>query len=211
MRYLCNIGDSLLTSGICAWRVALLWCVCIFVLETRRPHQRWHRAAQGQRLEGEIVAGDRNFRSSDKNLCLPQLFFLPPVTGFSVTRKQANGHKHQMLPPSATTKRYHQALPPNASSNGGDASRVGAFFSSLVSRREKAINKGSQKALITCLSVSLCLNAPTRDAPPPLVVAFLLAPNTITKHYHQTLALMGATRLASGHFSAASSRVGKRP
>lgn len=27
MRYLCNIGDSLLTSGICAWRVALLWRV----------------------------------------------------------------------------------------------------------------------------------------------------------------------------------------
>lgn len=27
MRYLCNIGDSLPTSGICAWRVALLWCV----------------------------------------------------------------------------------------------------------------------------------------------------------------------------------------
>ena len=109
-----------------------------------------------------------------------------------------------------STKCYHQALPPNASSNGGDASRVGAFFSSLVSRREKAINKGSQKALITCLSASLCLNAPTRDASPPLVVAFLLAPNTITKRYHQTLALMGATRLASGHFSAASSRIGEK-
>ena len=27
MRYLCNIGDCLLTSGICAWRVALPWCV----------------------------------------------------------------------------------------------------------------------------------------------------------------------------------------
>lgn len=27
MRYLCDIGDSLLTPGICAWRVALLWCV----------------------------------------------------------------------------------------------------------------------------------------------------------------------------------------
>lgn len=27
MRYLCNIGDSLLTSGICTWRVVLLWCV----------------------------------------------------------------------------------------------------------------------------------------------------------------------------------------
>lgn len=83
MRCLCNIGDCLLTSGICAWRVAL----------------------QGRSQEGETVAGGRNFRSSDKNLCLPQLFFLPPVTGFSVTLKQANGHKRKMLPPSATTKR----------------------------------------------------------------------------------------------------------
>lgn len=99
MRYLCNIGDCLLTSGICAWRVAMPWCVCIFVLETRRPHQRWHRAAQGQRLEGEIVAGDRNFRLSDENLCLPQLFFLPPVTGFSITRVHANGHKQQTQAP----------------------------------------------------------------------------------------------------------------
>ena len=71
MRYLCNIGDSLLTSGICAWRVALPWYVCIFVLETRRPHQRWHRATHGRSREGETVAGGRNFRSSDENLCLP--------------------------------------------------------------------------------------------------------------------------------------------
>lgn len=27
MRYLCNIGDCLLTPGICAWRVVLLWRV----------------------------------------------------------------------------------------------------------------------------------------------------------------------------------------
>lgn len=27
MRYLCNIDDSLLTSGICAWRVVLPWCM----------------------------------------------------------------------------------------------------------------------------------------------------------------------------------------
>ena len=105
MRCLCNIGDSLLTSGICAWRVALLWRVCIFVLETRRPHQRWHRAAQGRSREGETVTGDRTFRLSDENLCLPHLFFLPPVTGFSVTRKQANVHKRKTLPLSATTKR----------------------------------------------------------------------------------------------------------
>lgn len=78
MRCLCNIGDSLLTSGICAWRVVLPWRVCIFVLETRRPHQRWHRAAHGRRLEDKMVAGDRNFRLSDENLCLPQLFFYLP-------------------------------------------------------------------------------------------------------------------------------------
>ena len=36
---------------------------------------------------------------------------------------------------SSNTKRYHQTLSPNASSNGGDASRVGAFFNSFVSRR----------------------------------------------------------------------------
>ena len=77
MHCLCDIGDCLLTSGICAWRVAL----------------------QGRSQEGETVAGGRNFRSSDKNLCLPQLFFLPPVTGFSVTRVHANGHKQQTQAP----------------------------------------------------------------------------------------------------------------
>ena len=54
-----------------------------------------------------------------------------------------------------------------------------------VPRREKCnvhtLNKGSQTALITRLSVSLCLNfsgtrllknTPTRDASPPLVLAF---------------------------------------
>ena len=58
----------------------------------------------------------------------------------------------------------------NATSNGGDASRVGHK------------DKGSQTALITLLSVSPChkfphktgllKNAPTRDASPPLEVAF---------------------------------------
>ena len=36
---------------------------------------------------------------------------------------------------SSNIKRYHQTLSPNASTNGGDASRVGAFFNSFVSRR----------------------------------------------------------------------------
>ena len=40
-------------------------------------------------------------------------------------RKQANGLKHETQALNATTKRYHQTLPLNATSNGGDASRVG--------------------------------------------------------------------------------------
>ncbi len=57
-------------------------------------------------------------------------------------------------------------------------------------------NKGSQTAIITRLSVNLCLelsgtrllkNIPTRDASPPLVLAFLQARNDITKQYHKTL------------------------
>ena len=64
------------------------------------------------------------------------------------------------------------------------SSRVG-FFSSLVPREKcnvHTLNKGSQIAVITLLSVSLCLkirrgtrllkNAPTRDASPPLELAF---------------------------------------
>ncbi len=37
----------------------------------------------------------------------------------------ANGLKHQTLSPNAITKRKSQTLPANATSNGGDASRVG--------------------------------------------------------------------------------------
>ena len=37
---------------------------------------------------------------------------------------------------SSSTKRYRQALPLNATTNGGDASRVGEFFSSLVPASE---------------------------------------------------------------------------
>ena len=33
-------------------------------------------------------------------------------------------------------------------------------------------NKGSQTALITRLTVNFCLKIPTRDASPPLVLAF---------------------------------------
>ena len=51
-------------------------------------------------------------------------------------------------------------LSQNASTNGGDASRVGAFFNSLVPQEKcliRTLNKGSQTELITSLSVSLCL------------------------------------------------------
>ena len=37
----------------------------------------------------------------------------------------ANGLKHQTLSPNASTKHKSQTLPANATSNGGDASRVG--------------------------------------------------------------------------------------
>ena len=56
-------------------------------------------------------------------------------------------------------------------------------------------NKGSQTAIITHLPVNLCFelngtrllkNIPTRDASPPLVLAFLLAQSAITKRYHKT-------------------------
>ena len=52
------------------------------------------------------------------------------------------------------------SLAQNATTNGGDASRVGTFFSSLISHEKCHVhtqNKGSQTGLITNLSVSLCL------------------------------------------------------
>ena len=58
-----------------------------------------------------------------------------------------------------------QALPPNATSNGGDASRVGNFFSSLVSRERCSYY------LVECVFPSH-FSIPTRDASPPLVIAF---------------------------------------
>ena len=52
------------------------------------------------------------------------------------------------------------ALQKNATTNGGDASRVGAFFNSLWTRERcnvHTLNEGSQTALITRLPVSLCI------------------------------------------------------
>ena len=66
------------------------------------------------------------------------------------------------LPLNASTKRYHktQAL-------------MGATrLASGIKAKAHTPNKGSQTALITRLFVSLCLKNPTRDASPPLVIAF---------------------------------------
>ena len=107
----------------------------------------------------------------------------------------------------------------------GDAFR-GVFFDSFGTRRGKRnahiLNKGSQTALIICLSASLCLNArrgtrllkkPGRVTPisgsvfyqiDRLKSGFEVMGRTVMP---KNCALMGATRLASGHFSAASGRV----
>lgn len=49
MRYLCNIGDSLLTSGICAWRVALPWLVGAYLIDNASTNGG---AAGRRRAEG---------------------------------------------------------------------------------------------------------------------------------------------------------------
>ena len=49
------------------------------------------------------------------------------------------------------TEKYHKTLLQNATSNGGDASRVGHYSIGPCT------NKGSQTAIITRLSVSLCV------------------------------------------------------
>ena len=58
------------------------------------------------------------------------------------------------LPSNASTKRYHKTLAQNASTNGGDASRVGEMQCTYT------ISKGSQTARITLMSVSLCHKNP---------------------------------------------------
>ena len=67
---------------------------------------------------------------------------------------------------SSSTKRYHQTLPLSASSNGGDAFRVGNFFSSLVSR-ERCSYYLVEFVFPSHFSIPI-----TRDASPPLVIAF---------------------------------------
>ena len=66
---------------------------------------------------------------------------------------------------SSSTKRYHQTLPLSATSNGGDASRVGNFFSSLVSR-ERCSYYLVESVFLSHIPI------PTRNASPPLVIAF---------------------------------------
>ena len=45
-------------------------------------------------------------------------------------------------------------------------------LASGIKAKAHTLNKGSQTALITRLFVSLALKIPTRDASPPLVIAF---------------------------------------
>ena len=110
-------------------------------------------------------------------------------------REQANVLKYKTQAPNASIKRKHptQAL-------------MGATRLASGKCHVHTLNKGSQTVLITRLSVSLCrhfrrgtrlLKKPTRDASPPLELAFS---GSVGVHLllEETLALMGATRLASG-------------
>ncbi len=126
----------------------------------------------------EVAQGDAGPESGGRNGCGRQKFSfirqksLSPATVFPTSRNRffvspcLNAPTRDasplvvafLLAPNAITKRYHQTL-----------TLMGA---TRLASGKKAINKGSQTALITCLSVSLCLNVPTRDASPPLEVAF---------------------------------------
>ncbi len=52
----------------------------------------------------------------------------------------------------ASDKRYHQTLTLSVSSNGGDASRVGHFFSSLVAREKMQLLFSGVRVFSTYLS-----------------------------------------------------------
>ena len=124
-----------------------------------------------------------------------------------------------LLAPNASTKRYHQtqALMGATRLASGIFSAVSCcvgFFSSLVLHRrlkqrltDRRVISAVCEPLFYMYEHSLHLSR-RGDASPPLEFAFLLAPNASTKRYHQTQALMGATRLASGIFSAVSCCVG---
>lgn len=71
MRYLCNIGDCLLTSGICARRVVLLWCV-------------WHICVDNASANGGSVGRRRAGGWRVKWLREAEIFVYP--TKISVSR-----------------------------------------------------------------------------------------------------------------------------
>ena len=83
----------------------------------------------------------------------------------TLAQNASSKRKHTTLAQNANSQRKLKTLDQNASTNGGDASRVGKS-------NVQALNIGSQIARNTRLSVSLRLNAPTRDASPPLVLEF---------------------------------------
>ena len=82
------------------------------------------------------------------------------------TTNASNKRKQQMQATNASNKRKQQTQATNASTNGGDASRLG---------------KRNGYYLVACIILSflyfdagtrLLKNSPTRDASPPLEVAF---------------------------------------
>ena len=75
---------------------------------------------------------------------------------------------------SSSDKRYYQTLILSASSNGGDASRVGHLFSSLVAREKMQL-------LFSGVRVFSTYQSRRETRRPPLVLALLQAINAATK------------------------------
>ena len=99
-----------------------------------------HESADYQRVTTKSARCRQNHQTNILGLCTCTLCTYNPLTA------QA---------PNATSKRYLTTQAQNASTNGGDASRVGKRCSYLFRR--------------ACFHLSLF---PTRDASPPLVLAF---------------------------------------
>ena len=87
----------------------------------------------------------------------------------------------------------------NANTNGGDASRVGALRQRLTDRHVISAVCEPLFMAFSRRETRLLKNAPTRDASPPLELAF--GGSAWWQHLvlEETQTLMGATRLASGH------------
>ena len=84
MRYLCNIGDSLLTSGICAWRVALPWCVGGICFGNAPSPSEVAQGGAGPEAGGRNGYGRQNFSFIRRKS-------LSPTTVFSTSRNRFFG------------------------------------------------------------------------------------------------------------------------